>query len=80
MHLFKNQMSPNDFYYQEIHARSVTMTRSRSMTIYRIENLGSCCWEIYSGLHFSGDMEKISKKFDGAPSIKTPTTARVVDC
>ena len=46
----------------------------------RIEKLGTCCWEIYSGTHFSGAKEKLGKNHDKAPKMKRARTTRVVDC
>ena len=80
--MFKNNLSPNNpnnLYVQDIHARTATIT-DRSMKIYRIENLGSCCWEAYSKSHFTGERETIFKKHDNAPKIQKLKTARVVIC
>merc|ERR1712012_465294 len=82
LHMFKNNLSPNNpnnLYVQDIHARTATIT-DRSMKIYRIENMGSCCWEAYSKSHFTGDRETIFKKHDSAPKIQKLKTARVVIC
>ena len=79
LHMFKNQLSAKSLFLQEIHARSATLT-NRSMKIYRIENVGSCCWEVYSKPHFSGEKEKIRKNHDDTPKIKDLRTARVIDC
>lgn len=79
LHMFKKKLDANSFYYQEVHSRSATMT-DRNMNVYKIENLGNCCWEIYSGTHFSGEKEKLRRHFDGAPKMKRVRTARVVDC
>ena len=82
LHMFKNNLSPNNpnnLYVQDIHARTATIT-DRSMKIYRIENLGSCCWEAYSKSHFTGERETIFKKHDNAPKIQKLKTARVVIC
>ena len=82
LHMFKNNLSPNNpnnLYVQDIHARTATIM-DRSMKIYRIENLGSCCWEAYSKSHFTGERETIFKKHDNAPKIQKLKTARVVIC
>ena len=79
LHMYKSRMAPDSFYYQEIHSRSATIT-GRNLHIYRIENLGNCCWEIYSGTHFSGPKETLNQNFDKAPKLETIRTARVVDC
>ena len=79
LHMYKSKLDSRSFYYQEIHSRSATLT-DRNLNVYRIENLGTCCWEIYSGTHFSGAMEKLGKNHDKAPKMKRARTTRVVDC
>ena len=79
LHKYKNKLSAKGLYVQDVHSRSATLT-NRSMNIYRIENLGNCCWEIYSRPHFSGEKERIPKKHDETPKISNLRTARVVDC
>ena len=79
--MVKRDFSEDAFHTQEIHSRSATLNFGRkSMKIYRIENKGSCCWEIFERLHFKGKSEKIGKNFDGVTQILSPTTAKVVDC
>ena len=77
--MYKSKLDSRSFYYQEIHSRSATLT-DRNLNVYRIENLGTCCWEIYSGTHFSGAKEKLGKNHDKAPKMKRARTTRVVDC
>ncbi len=79
--MIKSDFGPNAFHTQEIHSRSATLNFGRkSMKIFRIENRGTCCWEIFERLHFRGKSEKIPAKFDGVTLIHSPTTAKVVDC
>merc|ERR1740129_1274058 len=70
LHMYKSKLDSRSFYYQEIHSRSATLT-DRNLNVYRIENLGTCCWEIYSGTHFSGAKEKLGKNHDKAPKNET---------
>jgi hypothetical protein len=77
--MYKTRLSSNSLHVQEIHSRSATLT-ARNMEIYRIENVGNCCWQIFSRQHFRGETEKIIKNQDKPPKIPNPTTAKVVDC
>ena len=79
LHMYKKKLDPFTFYYQEVHARTASLT-DRNLYLYKLENLGNCCWELYSGTHFTGKTEKIGLKFNGAPKMKKARTARVVDC
>ena len=79
LHLYKGDLGPNNLHVQEIHARSAILTNS-GLHLYRLENLGSCCWEIYSRPHFRGEKQSLRDQEDQPSILLKAATARVVDC
>ena len=79
LHLYKEDLGPENLHVQEIHARSAILTNP-GLFLYRLENLGSCCWEIYSQPHFRGEKQPLKEDEDKASKLAHASTARVVDC
>lgn len=79
LHLYKEDLGPNNLHVQEIHARSASLT-NQGLQLYRVENLGSCCWEIYSRPHFRGEKQSLRDQEDKPSILLKAATARVVDC
>jgi len=78
LHEYKTSSGLAKRFLREIHSRSAVFN-NRGLTTYRLNNPGTCCWDIYSKPNFRGDKQHVGRKFDEAPAFQ-PRTARVVTC